>query len=125
MDENLTWLPYLNFALALIAMLGSIGAGLFYAGKWTGTKDYIHKEIVRLENQVTGLFTTIEGMRKETKDDRHMFRGDLQRWQEGLLRDINHRFDGAKVDGEKATQLLREELNRRFDTLDCITKEKK
>lgn len=118
-------LPYLNFALAVIGIGASLGTTLFFVGRWAGTKDYIHKEISRLELQVQGLNSIIEGMRKETKDDRHMFRGDLQRWQEGLLADINARFDGAKIDGEKVASALREEFNRRFDNLDCTGKGRK
>lgn len=112
-------LPYLNFGLAILGISTSLGTTLFFIGKWAAGREYINSRLTVLDSEIKGLQIAIDGLRKENKDDRHMFRGDIQKWQEGLLRDINARFDGAKIDGEAATERLWKELNRRFDALDC------
>lgn len=84
----------ITIGIAIISFAISSGGTIFFVGRWTGTQNYIHKEIESIHKDLEMLQTSINDLRKEAKEDRHKFRGDIQKWQEQMVTDINRRFDG-------------------------------
>lgn len=108
-------MDYVPIMIAIISFVISVGSMLFFIGKWTGTQDYIHKEVGELKGDFKFIQTSLEEIRKEAKDDRHEFSRFIQTRQEDFWKELNVRLEKFEERWQIKFDKLEEKQNAKLN----------